>query len=62
MTPGVKGDPIYAVADGKIMRVGETSNSGSSILELDLPNTNDTAVYQHAEFIVKVGDYEKKVI
>ena len=61
MTPGVKGDPIYAVADGKIMRVGETG-SKSSILELDLPNTNDTAVYQHAEFIVKVGDYEKKVI
>ena len=59
MKPGVKGDPIYAVADGKIMRVGETG-SKSSILELDLPNTNDTAVYQHAEFIVKVGDYVKE--
>ena len=54
--PGVKGDPIYAVADGSIIRVGKTTNSGSSILEQDLPNTNDTAVYQHAVFTVEAGD------
>lgn len=54
--PGVKGDPIYAVEDGTIIRVGTTSNSGSSILEQDLPNTDDTAVYQHGEFIVEEGD------
>ena len=59
LEPGVKGDPIYAVADGEIMRVGETK-SKSSILVLDLPNTNDTAVYQHAEFIVTEGSVVKK--
>jgi murein DD-endopeptidase MepM/ murein hydrolase activator NlpD len=60
LEPGKKGDPIYAIADGEILRVGTTSNSGSSILELDLPNTDDTAVYQHAEFIVAEGDTVKK--
>lgn len=57
--PGVKGDPIYAVEDGEIIRVGET-DSKSSILVLDLPNTDDTAVYQHAEFTVSVGDTVEK--
>lgn len=47
------------MADGEIMRVGETE-SKSSILVLDLPNTDDTAVYQHAEFIVAVGETVKK--
>lgn len=57
--PGLKGDPIYAVEDGEIIRVGETG-SKSSILVLDLPNTDDTAVYQHAEFTVSVGDTVEK--
>lgn len=60
LEPGVKGDPIYAVADGEIIRVGTTTSSGSSILVLDLPNTNDTAVYQHAEFIVGEGTTVKE--
>ena len=55
MEPGVKGDPIYAVEDGEILRVG-TTGSGSSILEQDLPNSNDTAVYQHGDFVVEAGD------
>ena len=58
--PGVSGDPIYAVEDGTIIRVGTTNNSGSSILVQDLPNTDDTVVYQHAEFIVEVGDSVEK--
>jgi murein DD-endopeptidase MepM/ murein hydrolase activator NlpD len=60
LEPGKKGDPIYAIADSVILRVGTTSNSGSSILELDLPNTDDTAVYQHAEFIVAEGATVRK--
>ena len=60
LEPGKKGDPIYAIADSVILRVGTTSNSGSSILKLDLPNTDDTAVYQHAEFIVAEGATVRK--
>ena len=52
---GVKGDPIYAVADGTITRNG-TTGSGSTRVEQTLPYTNDTAVYQHADFIVSEGD------
>lgn len=53
-TPGKKGDPIYAVADGSINRNG-TIGSGSTRVEQTLPYTNDTAVYQHADFIVTEG-------
>lgn len=53
-TPGEKGAPIYAVADGTIKRTGTTS-SGSTRVEQSLPYTNDTAVYQHADFIVSEG-------
>ena len=52
---GVKGDPIYAVADGTIKRNG-TTGSGSTRVEQTLPYTNDTAVYQHADFIVSEGE------
>lgn len=63
ITPGVKGDPIFAVSDGKILRVGLTK-SKSTRLEQSLPNGandgKDTAVYQHAEFIVSEGDTVKR--
>ncbi len=54
-TPGVAGDPIYATADGTVLRNGKTG-SGSTRVEISLPYTNDTAVYQHANFIVKEGE------
>ncbi len=63
ITPGVKGDPIFAVSDGKVLRVGLTG-SDSTRLEQSLPNGandgKDTAVYQHAEFIVSEGDTVKR--
>ena len=59
LTRGKKGDPIYAVADGVITRSGYT-NSKSSRIEQTLPGTKDTAVYQHAAFIVKAGDTVKR--
>ena len=59
-TPGVKGDPIYATADGVVIRNGTTSNSGSTRVELSLPNTSNTAVYQHGDFIVEEGQSVKK--
>jgi murein DD-endopeptidase MepM/ murein hydrolase activator NlpD len=60
LTPGVKGDPIYATADGVVKRNTRTANSGSTLVELSLPYTNDTAIYQHAEFIVEQGDTVKR--
>lgn len=56
---GKKGDPIYAVADGVITRSGLTG-SESTRVEQTLPGTKDTAVYQHAEFIVEAGDTVKR--
>lgn len=57
---GQKGDPIYATADGYVLRSGITENSGSTRVEIALPYTNDTAVYQHADFIVKEGEAVKR--
>ena len=58
---GVKGDPLYAIADSTVVRNGLTG-SLSSRLEIKLPNGN-TAVYQHGDFpdlkkddILKQGD------
>lgn len=59
LTRGKKGDPIYAVADGVITRSGLT-NSKSSRVEQTLPGTKDTAVYQHAVFVVEAGDTVKR--
>lgn len=61
--PGKKGDAIYATADGKVIRSGRTNpadSKSSTRVELSLPNTNNTAVYQHAEFIVYAGDSVKR--
>ncbi len=58
-TQGVKGDPIYAVADGVITRSGLTG-SKSSRVEQTLPSTKNTAVYQHGEFLVTEGQSVKK--
>ena len=56
----IKGDPIYATADGKVIDFRYTENSGSTLLELSLPGTKDRAIYQHADFIVKPGDEVKR--
>ena len=54
--PGTKGDNIYSVENGKVIRNGLT-DSGCSRLEISLPN-GDTAVYIHGEFPdLKPGDY-----
>ena len=58
--PGVKGDPIYATADGVVLRNGETGNSKSTRVELSLPYCNDTAIYQHGDFIVSEGESVKR--
>ena len=55
----IKGDPIYATADGKVLK-NKITKSNSTLVELSLPYTNDTAVYQHANFIVDVGDEVKR--
>ena len=55
----IKGDPIYATADGKVIDLRITG-SKSSLLELSLPYTKDRAIYQHANFIVNVGDEVKR--
>ena len=55
-----KGDPIYVTADGYVLRSGITETSGSTRVEITLPYTNDTAVYQHADFIVKEGEAVKR--
>ena len=61
LKPGVKGDPIYAVADGVVTRVGiSNQEKGTTRLEQSLPHTKDTAVYMHADFIVKDGESVKK--
>ena len=60
LEPGKKGDPIYATADGSVLRNGKTKNSGSTIVELSLPKTKNTAVYQHGDFIVQKGSTVKR--
>ena len=55
----IKGDPIYATADGVVKRNGRT-NSNSTRVEITLPYTTDTAVYEHANFIVKTGESVKR--
>ena len=56
----IKGDPIYATADGAVLRTAKTANSKSTIAVLSLPYTIDTAVYQHAVSIVETGDIVKR--
>jgi RHS repeat-associated protein len=57
--PNVAGDPLYAIADGVVLRNGMT-DSGCSRLELQLPN-GDSAVYIHGDFgNLKIGDKVKK--
>ena len=59
LVQGVKGDPIYATADGKVIDFRIT-DSKSSLLEISLPDTKDRAIYQHATFIVSPGDEVKR--
>jgi len=57
---GIKGDPLYAISDGKVTRVGKT-DSGCSVLEIKLDN-GDSAVYIHGKYTavkgarVRIGD------
>lgn len=55
----IKGDSIYATADGVVKRNGRT-NSNSTNVELTLPYTTDTAVFEQANFIVKTGESVKR--
>ena len=55
----IKGDPIYATADGKVVS-NTFTKSNSSLVAITLPNSRDLAVFQHAKFIVKVGDEVKR--
>ena len=58
---GVKGDFIYSMTDGIVIRNGFTGDSGSSRIEITFPNSNHTIVYQHGEFYdFKPGDVIKK--
>lgn len=61
LTPGIKGDALYAIADGTILDIRKTA-SGVSVLELKQLN-GDTAVYMHGDYsgmkkgqAVKQGD------
>ena len=48
---GVKGDPILSIADGIVVRNGITEQSNSSRLEITIPGSSNTVVYQHADFL-----------
>ena len=55
----IKGDSIYATADGKVVS-NTFTKSNSSLVAITLPNSKDLAVFQHANFIVNVGDEVKR--
>jgi RHS repeat-associated protein len=54
---GVKGDPLYAIADGEIVTVGTTNGSSRLIL---LMENGDSAAYFHGEFSVTEGSVVKQ--